>query len=108
MPDHELPFEQSSFPGWAADVDRWEWVATKSSNGTIEGWWKQGACLRCHHQTVVELGLVETDAVDADADADAAAPPTSEVYAQCECQTTHAEGKKGCGAFAMVNGPGNG
>lgn len=100
MPNNELPFEQSTFPGWAEDVDHWEWVATKSSNGTIEGWWKQGPCLRCKHQTVVEIGLVETVAVDADA-----AESTSDVYAQCECQTTHGEGKKGCGAFAMVNGP---
>ena len=88
-------YDESPFPGWATVVNRWPWHPEKTSRGKVVGWWKTGACPRCHDSTRITLGLTE-GLVPSD---------TSRVYAQCECKIQHAANQTGCGASAMIDGP---
>jgi hypothetical protein len=90
-----IPYDETPFPGWDTAVNSWPWHPTETTRGKIVGWWKEGACPRCHDNTRIPLGLTEGIVATDD----------SRVYAQCECTVQHAANKTGCGARAMIAGP---
>ena len=90
-----VSYDESPVPGWAPAVNGWTWHPADTSHGKAIGWWKSGACPRCHDQIEITIGLVESFLEEV----------RPQVYAQCNCRVAHAAGQVGCGASAEVNGP---